>query len=120
VEPPASAERLTQTIVQRDPIYDEIDPEYHEKLEDLAEKQMSREQSIRKKNELDREFISKMDERISVLEDIPATELQEDDAQDLELMQMLRKQMVEDIAFSENQLITEQGGTPKTSTEILM
>lgn len=120
VEPPASAERLTQTIVQRDPIYDEIDPEYQEKLQVLGEKQMSREQSIRKKNELDREFISKMDERISLLEDIPAAELQEDDARDLELMQLLRKQMAEDIAFSENLLVSEQGGTPKTSTEILM
>lgn len=118
---PSSEQRETLTIVQSDPIYNRIDPGYNAALAAIAAEQLPVEEEMERKNELDRAFVGRLDSAIVLLENRPAGSITDRESRDLEVMQLLRNQMSEELAFRENQIAEANGsGESKTSTEILM
>lgn len=114
--------RSSLTGVQRDPRIAEVFPEYEEELTALENQNLSNEEGIRRKNELDKALIEALDAAIATMEEQPESSLTQDELNDLEVLRIYRWQTAEEVAFNEDFLARENGEVQRerTSTEILL
>jgi hypothetical protein len=115
-----STNAKTSTISQPDKLLAEVDPQYEVELQNLQESNLKSSEKQKRKIELDKAFITALDAKIAESEaarPAPGTEA----GDQLELMKLLKKQKIEDVAFEEDLLARQDtDGPARTSTEILM
>jgi epidermal growth factor receptor substrate 15 len=108
------------SVSQPDKLLAAVDPQYEARLQNLQESNLKSSEKQKRKIELDKEFITVLDAKIAQAEAIrpaPGTEA----GDQLELMKLLKKQKIEDVAFEEDLLARADSDAPaRTSTEILM
>lgn len=110
-------DRKTQTIAQQSPVYELVDPNYQSSVESLTNANLDQEEALRQKNALDRNFIEKIDQKLSEV----AGGNSPNKEQLIEELNTLRSTVSSDLALNES-LLASNGDelTQKTSTEILL
>lgn len=108
------------SISQPDKLLAAVDPQYEVELQKLQDSNLKSSEKQKRKIELDKAFITALDENIAQAEaarPAPGTEA----GDQLELLKLLKKQKIEDVAFEEDLLARQDTDSPaRTSTEILM
>ncbi|TVR40944.1 MAG: hypothetical protein EA392_02770 [Cryomorphaceae bacterium] len=125
-EPAASSQsadprdRPSLTVAQAHPVYAELDPDFHQKRENIAATSSDVSEEMARMADVNRGFLVKVEREINSMRAIPEEEMSPQQAQRLDALKEIRSELTDEMVAYERERASAIGQPAPTSAQIMM
>lgn len=117
---PDPRDRPSLTVAQPHPVYAELDPDFHQKRENIAATSSYISEEISRMADVNREFLVKVEREINSMRNIPDVEMTSQQEQRLDVLKEIRSELTDEIVLYERERASATGQPAPTSAQIMM